>query len=188
MFYFITGLLIGLLFQKSDFETIKKHCSDLLSLYNSLYEKQSQLELSDNQVRRLFQTHFNTCIQVVMFIGLTLFENVKQHFKTKPVIVNLATPNKVLYAFQVHNKTKYIPVSSTKLQVPDVINISYEQFDETVSKEWLTNNLFSIVSVYPDYKQITPKDLGLKHLCLEVLDGVDIKTFKFEEDDHIKVM
>lgn len=186
MFYFIFGLVIGLLCQKSDFESVKKIVADLVSLYNTLYEK--QVQTSENKVRNIIQTHVSTSLQVVTFLGLTFLDNLKRRFQYKPVVINLATPSKVLYAFQVHNKTKYIPVSSTKLQTPDIMNISYEQVDETLSKEWLSNNLFSIISVYPDYKMITPKDLGLKHLSLEILDGIDIKTLKFEEDDPIKVV
>ena len=180
MFYFILGVLTGILFYKIDFEKVSYTLVQLSDLYSTVLQKQDE-SLS------LFMRHYSTTRQVMNFLFVTFLQKYLTYFKPHQETIKLYEGEKVLYPLSIGNKTKYIPFASTHLQTPDILNLSFERNNDLFSEKWLTENITSVLSVYSDMKGITPRDLGLKTLSIEVLDGIDVKKLTFSEQDQIVI-
>lgn len=180
MFYFILGVLTGMLFYKTDFEKVSSTLSQLADLYSTVLQKQDE---SFSPAMK----HYHTTRQVMNFLFVTFLQKYLIYFKPHQETIKLYEGEKVLYPLSIGNKTKYIPFSTTHLQTPDVLSLSFERNNDLFSEKWLTENITSVLSVYSDMKAITPRDLGLKTLSIEVLDGIDVKKLVFSEQDQIVI-
>lgn len=180
MFYFCIGLITGILIHTIDFDSIRNKCNQLLDLYFTIYEKQDQSQ-------PLLKKHSTTFAQVGNFLFTAFLQQMLKNLRFNKDVIVLNKGEKILYPVYVGHKIKYVPYSSAAMQTPDILNMSFERSNNLVTDEWIDSHIVSILSVFSDYKEVTPSDFGLKTLSFEVLDGIDIKKFTFEENQSIKI-
>lgn len=175
-FFFVLGFFAS----TYDFNNVFNKFNDVKTLYISTFEKE--------------KSHWKSSCKLFLFLYSMYSDKLKRYVNHQLYNHISLNNDKVLCSVQVNNKTRFLPICSTQLRIPDIMDIKFEKdmnntnekLNELVTKDWLQNNLMSIISIHKLQNFIKPVDLGLKSLSLTILND-DIESFTFNENDDIKL-